>query len=159
MIVQRYARYLQSVLSGSEPLIVTGPRFKGYACEDAGHRPYWRMLSGFVKELREACRVAASGRRLYAVQDVAELMLSEGIVQALWVVGTPGPTPFLPPMDERWRLSVEALAVQVPTDYHGPDDLAGDMLELLDGMIGPEYYRTMFGAHDDVCLEPQQIVV
>lgn len=159
ILVQRYPEYLWPILRGRLPLIVTGPSFCDVSDDGAGARPFWRMTSEFCAELRSAVSAVLGGAaREHAQRDVAELMLACGFVQALWVTHTPDPND-LPPPEERWGISVEAIAREIPVGYHGPDDLSGDLLELLDGMSSPEYYRTLLGAHDELTLEQQTVVI
>jgi hypothetical protein len=158
MIIQRYASWLWAPLRGEAPLIVTGPNFRARASDGGGCRPFWRMLPGFVEELRRAVRGVLAGEDVSdSRRCVAELLLREGIVQGLWVSHTPEPNP-LPAMDVAFAMCIDQLAREIPWEYHGTD-LADNTLELLDSLIGPEYFRAMFAQHDEVTLEQQIVVV
>lgn len=158
MILLRYPSWLRPVLLGSCPLIVTGKKFSDVSCEGRGRRPFWRMLPGFVEELYSAGVKLNGDDPALSREVLAELMLSQEIAQAVWVTHTDVEN-ILPDPGLRQRICVETMAREAPVGFHTDNDPVGDILELLDGMSPLEYYRSLFGQHDRVTFEQQQITV
>ena len=147
-LIQRYSDGNWDYVLGFRPFIVTGPNFKSWAIPGSleKHRE-WR----FRVELRFALSKCFPEGLPYANwfwQDaIAEFLLREGIVQALWSVDAPAPVP----EPDRWDLSVNEVARQI--HYALGVSISESTIELLSGMGGPEHYRAML-AEDSMKLEP-----
>lgn len=156
MILLRYPQYLHPVLRGTVPLIVAGPSLP---TKFGPLRGLWRLSRSFEAEFRHAIGVLNGEERPAARRIIAEMLLAERLVQALWVTATPSDPDDPLPLEQRWDASIDQLASEVPTDLCGAHDHAADFLEFLDGLCAPSYYPSMFAQHDDIELQPQLIVV
>src|ERR1700690_3128102 len=98
-LIQRYCAENWPQVRGLAPFIATGPDFAGWTIPNSlsCYREY-----RFRKPLREGLLAVRSGANDVAREAIAELLLREGIVSALWSIDS---TDVLPE-SERWAASV-----------------------------------------------------
>lgn len=146
-LIQRYCRENHPMVRGLRPFVATGPSFASHAVPGSlvDHRE-WRF--------RPALRTALSLAFPRAVPEdrwaVAEALLADGIVQALWSIDS------AECLDRKlWRdASVETVALEIPAPrLQVPYDLVGWTLETLSGMSGPDHFHS-YVSDDGLSLEP-----
>lgn len=144
-LVQRYAGGNWSTLRGEKPFVATGPKFFEWAIKGSLTKFFEHK---FVASLKRYIDEGLAGlEESLARECAAALLLTEGIVQALWVSHS------LVPLEERWSLSVLQVASEIPD---GP--VGEGVIELLSGMSGPEHYRS-YVSEDAIDLETTSIPV
>ncbi len=151
MIIQRYSVGLWPSIKGEIPFIVTGPNF----CQCTWGRrlpPYERIGKAFAERLYEAAVEISSLSWDDAMPIIAELLLREGHVTAIWSSATGACLP----EGERWRAAISGLVEETPVRYFDRDDVVADVLELLDGMTTRQHYVSLFLV-DDVMLEETSV--
>ena len=146
-IIQRYAHGNWPYVLGQRPFLARGPNFKAWAVPGSLERA---GQFEFRPELRQAIeRTFPSdglGRESYYEDAVAEFLLRDGIVSALWVTNARSPVP----EELRWDLSVDEVARSL--FYDVGDDVAATTVELLSGMSGPEHFNS-YVAEDALTLQ------
>jgi hypothetical protein len=151
LIVQRYAQGNWDSVQGLAPFIATGPSFKAWIIPGSleKHREH-----RFRIELKQAMVAVfpktAIHRDFWHRSTIAEFLLREGIVSALWAVNQPECVP----RTERWGDSVTWLAKEI--HYSEGQDIVDWTIELLSGMSDPAHFHS-YVAEDGVVLEPVAI--
>lgn len=145
-LIQRYCPANWSFVKGERPFIATGPRFRDYTTTRTLTEYEWKFRQSFIDDIGSIGSDPSELNR----EIVAELLLREGIVQALWSVDSPN---VLPP-ERRWRASIEQLAREIPC--HSPLNLW--VIELLSGMSDPSHFNS-YVSEDALRLEPVPIPV
>ena len=152
-LIQRYCWDNQPRVRGLRPFIATGPRFSAWAVPGSLAKfGEWR----FRPELRQSIESVFPASEDKCPEDrlaVAQLLLSEGIMQALWSVDSVECLP-----RDRWTIESAAEAAREipylrPGDPRGPYDLAFWTIETLSGLAAPEHFRGYVG-DDGLTLEP-----
>jgi hypothetical protein len=144
-LIQRYAGGNWPTLRGEKPFISTGPKFyewaiKGSLVKYLEHK----FVPGLKRDIDEGLLGLEES---LARECAAVLLLTEGIVQALWVSHS------RVPVEDRWTQSVLQVASEIPA---GP--VGEGVIELLSGMSGPEHYRS-YVSEDAIDLETTGIPV
>ncbi len=121
--------------------MATGPRFRDYTTTRTLTEYEWKFRQSFIDDIGSIGDLASQLDR----EIMAEFLLREGIVQALWSVSSPD---VLPP-ERRWRASIEQLAREIPA--FSPLKLW--VIELLSGMPDPSHYNS-YVSDDGLKLEP-----
>ncbi len=144
-LIQRYSSVNWPQVTGERPFIATGPSFLRWVVPGSvdRHREH-RMKGELIKALDVVADVSDTDRREY----IAEMLLREGIVQALWCVDHPD----CMAEELRWELSIRQVADEIPSD----ENFVKWTLEFLAGLIGPEHCRS-YVVQDSFSLEPVRI--
>lgn len=139
-LIQRYSTANWAEVRGQRPFLATGPSFKDYVVPGSltkhGEYRFVSAISGALEQAAES--------PLWR-EAVAEWLLREGIVQALWSVDVDT----CEPPERRWQLSVEAVAEEIPKSM----PVLEGTVELLSGMGDPQYFRS-YVSEDELSLEP-----
>jgi len=144
-LIQRYADGNWPMVRGETPFVSTGPRFYEWAIKGSLVRCFeHKFVDSLKRDLDEGL---ADLEESLAREVAAKLLLSEGIVQALWVSHSPISR------TDRWEMAVEKVASEIP---HGP--VGASVIELLSGMSAPEHFRS-YVSEDAIDLEPTDILV
>lgn len=121
-LIQKFSTANWPAIRGEVPFVVTGPSFTAYTTTAKLEGYEWKLRPSFIADIVSVGETADELSR----EVVAELLLREGIVDALW--STNGERPVAPEL--RWRASIEQVAAEIPSD--GPLHLG--VIELLSGM-------------------------
>lgn len=143
-LIQRYCQENWKQVRGERPFIVTGPQFRAYTTTKALNGYEWEFKQTFIDDIK----AAGESHDQLSREIIAELLLREGIVQALWSVDSPN----VLAEDDRWRASIEQVAREIPDA--GPLPLW--VIELLSGMPDPAHIRSYL-SDDNLRLEPVPI--
>lgn len=138
-LIQRYAGGNWPYVRGQIPFIATGPAFKQFVVPGSLER-YGEYRFRTIREI--VADIAGPGDWR---ETVAEWLLREGIVEALWSVDVT--TCLLP--EQRWEASISSLADEIPKSM--PLDEA--VIELLSGLPSAADHRSYL-SEDDLSLEP-----
>lgn len=150
-LIQRYCLDNHPRVRGLRPFIATGPGFKRWTAHDSIARfGEWRFAPG----LREAIEAVFPAATTHPAPEsrlvIAEFLLKEGIVQALWSVDSAECLP-----RDRWLgVSIDEVAAEIPyVVVDGTYDLALWTIEDLCSMPDPSHFREYVSA-DGLDLEP-----
>lgn len=142
-LIQRYSTCNWGAIRGFEAFMASGPRFMEVAIPGSLERNLeWRFSPQFVQAFDELTLIRENS---YAREIAAELLLTEGYVQALWATGMPDCVE--PSM--RWQASIDQLSGVLPSDVAVPDAV----IEFMSGIGAPEDSRRYL-AEDGIGLEP-----
>lgn len=141
-LIQRYSCANWDAVRGLVPFVVTGPAFERYTVPGSLDRVgEHRMTPTFLATIGQVM-----GGEDHTWRDVvAEWLLAEGILQALWSVDS---RECLPP-EARWVASVAQVAREIPAD----SPVVEGVVELLSGVSDPGHYRS-YVSEDSLTLEP-----
>lgn len=156
-LIQRYCSDSHPQVRGLRPFVATGSRFMEWALAGSLQRlGQWafrpELYSGLSRAFPPAAPSVPEDRAI-----VAEFLLQEGIVEALWSVDSPECLP----VDLRWKASLEQVTDEIPflradstlgRIMGGPYDMALWTIELLSGLSGPEHFRS-YVSEDGLILE------
>jgi hypothetical protein len=144
-LIQRYAGGNWPTIMGEVPFVATGPKFYDWAIKGSLARCFeHKFIDSLKRDLDEGL---AGLEGSLARECAAILLLTEGIVQALWVSHSPIAR------TDRWEIAVEKVASEIP---HGP--VGEGVIELLSGMSDPNHFRS-YVSEDAIDLEPTDILV
>ena len=103
-IIQRYCRDNWPMLMGRFPMITSGPNFTSWSSQ--GEREH--KLRPSIKRILSASFPSPQGEhmRRYQLRAIAEVMLTEKVLDALWVTEPPMGTPR---EQDRWQLSLSEI--------------------------------------------------
>lgn len=143
-LIERFCRSNWPFIRGERPFLAAGPKFRAYTTTQALTGYEWQFRQPFIDDLKT---IGETGDRL-SREVAAELLLREGIVQALWAVNG-GRTL---PEEGRWAASVAQLADEIPAAA----PLHSWVIELLSGIAEPSHYRSYLSETgiELVALEP-----
>ncbi len=141
-MIQRYCSASWPAIKGYVPFVATGPKFRAYTTSQAINYE-WKFRSAFIDDLKSIPDDDL------APEVISELLLREGIVQALWS----SDVDTCLPLDERWSASVRYLS-----EYFKIGQIVSSTLELLSGMSDPSFYKSYLG-EDQLQLSPVEIPV
>lgn len=144
-LIQRYASGNWPLIRGEIPFISTGPRFYEWAIKGSLARCHEHKFRPSIKA--DIAEGLAGLEASLARECAAILLLTEGIVQALWASHSETAR------SERFGLAVAQVIAEIP---HGPIDEG--VIELLSGLSGPEHYRS-YVSEDAIDLETTDIPV
>jgi hypothetical protein len=130
-LIQRYTSGNWPQIRGQRPFIVTGPNFRRWTVAHSLQR-YGEHR--FVPELVQILSHVDADQRDLARESVAELLLREGICEALWASNVRTALP----ENLRWQTSVDQLAAEIPDCA----PVSSWAIELLSGMSEPSHYRS-----------------
>lgn len=139
-LIQRYSGANWDAVKGLAPFVCTGPRFRAYTTTQALTEYEWKFRQVFVDDISSVGENVDFHREV-----VAELLLREGIVQALWSVSSEECLP----EGDRWSLSIRQVAAEIPKD----DPLAVAVVDFLSGLADPGHFRS-YVAEDQLELVP-----
>lgn len=130
IMIQRYVRGNWPSIRGRAPFIVTGPTFRRWTIPHSLHRfGEYR----FVPELQQVLSRVDGDEPDLAREAIAELLLREGICEAIWASNVRT----VLPIEERWPVCISQLRSMIP--LHAP--ISAWTMELLSGMSDASYYR------------------
>lgn len=140
-LIQRYCWDNHPRVRGLRPFIATGPRFMEWAAPGSLAKfREWR----FRPELRRTIeRVFPTAEDKFPEdrRAIAEVLVVDGIVQALWSVDSRECLP-----RERWlEASIDEVSLEIPYvkpgASNGPYDLGYWVIETLSGLSAPAHFR------------------
>jgi hypothetical protein len=144
-LIQRYAGGNWPQVRGEIPFVSTGPNFYGWAIKGSLTKySEHKFVSSLKIDIEDGF-----GRleEQLARECVAELLLSEGIIQALWAAHSEVTKA------DRWQIALSEIASQIPT---GP--LGEGVVELLSGLSAPEHFKS-YVAEDAIDLEHMEVPI
>lgn len=143
-LIHRYSMSNWDHVSGLRPFIATGPKFKAYTTTQALTEFQWKFKKSFLDDISS---LGPHADRL-SREVVAELLLREGIVVALWSIDSAQCLP----ETERWDASIKQVANEIPPD----DPLYLSVMELLSGLGEASHFRS-YVSEDELTLEPVSV--
>lgn len=145
-LVQRYCQDNWMKVFGLAPFLATGPNFASWVIPGSLERfGEHRFHRSFILDIDS---VLGDSEALLARESAATMLLSLGIVQAMWAIHSTEPLPDGPAWVEwRWEAAVRALSDEIP-----PGPIGSAVVELLSGMSGPEHYRS-YMSEDEIPFE------
>jgi hypothetical protein len=159
-LIQRYCSDMHPHVRGLRPFLVTGPSFTSWIVPGSIDSHGQHVLRPQVKRtLIEAFPPGGPHQRAFQHEAAAEVLLREGVIQALWSVDSPECLP----EDQRWSESLRQAVRELPLSAKGwPEanrtgdgfwEIAEAVDELLSGMPSPAMARE-YVAEDHLRLEP-----
>ncbi len=156
-LIQRYCFDQWPHVLGHRPFIVSGPSLTQWVVPGSFERLGRWMLRPEIRTLLDSLFPQGGiHRRHYQRDAVSESMLREGVLQALWSVGSGECLP----AEERWDESIRQVARELPFLYpesfsqgDGFWETADAVSELLSGIPSPEMARSYL-SEDRLPLEP-----
>jgi len=151
-LIQRYCWDVHPQVRGLRPFIATGPNFMAWAVPGSLERfREWRFRPHIYRTLSSVFP-PDEDKPPEDRDAVAEVLLTDGVVQALWSVDSAECLP-----RDRWlRASIEQVAREIPYikpgSARGPYDLAYWTIEFLSGLSAPAHFREYVSA-DGLTLE------
>lgn len=137
-LIHRYCTANWPQVRGEVPFLATGPNFFGWAIKGSlAKYGEHRFVPSFVADIQAVFQENTDLARMC----VAELLLREGIVQALWVDHSRS--------DEKWILSVQQLADEIPANW----TIEEAVVEYLSGLSDASHFR-QYVAEDQIELVP-----
>lgn len=148
-LIERYCRDNHPRVRGLRPFVATGPRFLDWALRDSIKRfGEWRFRPNLRESIEAVFPVsveASPDSRLV----VAELLLAEGIVQALWSIDSFECLP----IDRRHGVSIDEVASEIPyVVVDGVYDVGLWTIENLSSLPDPAHFREYLSV-DELSLE------
>ena len=132
-IIQRYCSENWPQLRGQRPFIAAGPKFHAYTTNKSktlGAGEGWRFGAAFRSDIASVGDAPDQLSR----EIIGELLLREGIVQALWQISSIQCLP----EEEQWQASIEQVAREIPAVA----PLAEWVIEMLSGLTDAAYLRS-----------------
>lgn len=158
-LIQRYCADMHPQVRGQRPFLVTGPGFGQWVVPGSLERRGEHALRPQIRRmLIESFPSGGEHRRQYQHEAVAEVLLREGVVMALWSIDSPDCLP----SELRWGESVAQLRRELPfitPGCIGPDafwEIVDSVSELLSGMPSPTMARE-YVSEDRLALEAMDI--
>jgi len=140
-LIQRYCSANWPQVRGEVPFLATGPNFFGWAIKGSLARcGEHRFTPTFVADIRAILQENTDLARMC----VAELLLREGIVQALWAAHSTE--------EEKWILSVQQLADEIPSGW----SIEEAVVEYLSGLSDAGHFRS-YVSEDGIELIPLEV--
>lgn len=157
-IIQRYASVSWPMLRGERPFIATGPMFKTWVVPGSLSRiGKWLIRP----EILEAIRSIFPAGRVHHddLTALADMLLIDGVVQALWATSGPG---YAATATSRRRIALTEVVAETmgrPKGEHAdPFDMATEMAWGLATLPGPEVHRS-YTSEDGIALEPMRVPI
>lgn len=157
-IIQRYAHANWPMLRGERPFVATGPRFKQWVIPGSLSRfGRWMVLPEVLGSIRAIFPVGRVHRD--DLLDLADTLMLDGIVQALWSVDSPG---YAATATDRYQIALREVVAEtmgnMRGDFADPFDAATEMAWGLGTLPGPEVHRS-YTSEDGLRLEAMQLPV
>lgn len=121
-LIQKFSSSNWPAIRGEVPFVVTGPRFTAFTKTQRLEGYEWKFRASFFADLESIGKATDELSREIA----AELLLREGIVDAVWADNGENAVPLV----ARWSASIAQVAAEIPSDQ----DLAIGVIELLSGL-------------------------
>lgn len=152
-LIQRYCSGNWPQIRGIRPFIVSGPSFAEWVIDGSLERLGRHSLRGDIERtLNRAFPPGGMHRRCYQHRAASEMLLSEGVLCALWSIDSRECLP----VDMRWMESIEQVSRELPFRHPSGNsfwEIADSVRELISGMPSPAMARE-YVSDDKLTLEP-----